>query len=286
MAATKETLHRYCQIVGKTRMALTPRRNHWWHVTLRVATRGLTTGPMPYDGGDVEILLDLVDHRAVVLTSGGEVRELPLRDGLAVADFHDALMAALADLGVRPRILARPYDIGGPPFPDDREHAAYDAAAVERYAAVLRSSAVAFERFAGRFVGKTSPVQLFWHSLDLAVTRFSGARVDPPDGVDAVTAEAYSHEVISFGFWAGDDNIPDAAFYSYTAPAPDGLTDRPLEPAAASWSTGAGGSLALLMYEDARAAGDVEAAVLAFFESAYRGGAELAGWDVEDLAAR
>lgn len=281
---TKETVHRYCQIVGKVRMALMPPRNHWWHVTLSVGARGVTTGPVPYGGGLAEVALDLVAHRVVVTTSAGATREFALHDGLTVAAFHERLFAALDAVGVQCTILPTPFDLGGsPPFPDDTAHHAYDAEAVGRWWEVLRRSHTVFTEFSGGFVGKTSPVQLFWHSFDLAVTRFSGRRAPAIEGADPVTVEAYSHEVVSFGFWAGDDRIPDAAFYSYTAPEPAELTGRPLEPAAAAWQTGPTGSLALLMYEDARGEPDTAAAVRAFLESAYLAGATTAGWDLEDL---
>lgn len=284
---TKETLHRYCQIVGKVRMALTPPLNHWWHVTLRVSARGVTTGPMPYGAGPglAEIELDLVAHRVVVRTSDGGTRDFALHDGLTVAEFHDRLFAALAALGVEASIRPAPFDLGdGPDFPDDLEHRAYDADAVARWWTVLRGAAGAFAELSGRFAGKTSPVQLFWHSFDLAVTRFSGRRAPAGAGADPVSAEAYSHEVVSFGFWAGDDRIPDAAFYAYAAPEPGGLAERPLAPGAARWQTGPTGSLALLMYEDMRSAADPRAELMAFLESAYAAGAGAAGWDVEGLA--
>ena len=266
-------------------MALTPPLNHWWHVTLRVSARGVTTGPMPCEAGLAEIELDLVAHRAVVRTSEGATRDFALHDGLAVAAFHERLFAALDDLGVSCVIRPTPFDLAdATPFPEDREHRSYDADAVARWWAVLRSAADAFGEFSGRFSGKTSPVQLFWHSFDLAVTRFSGRRAPPSEGADPVTAEAYTHEVVSFGFWAGDDRIPMPAFYSYTAPEPPGLVEQPLAPAAAAWQTGPTGSLALLPYEDVRAAPDPRQALMAFLESAYLAGATSAGWDVEGLA--
>jgi hypothetical protein len=282
---TKETLHRWSQIVGKVRMALTPPLNHWWHVTLRLSARGITTGPMPCAAGTAEIELDLVAHRLVVRTSEGRTADFALYDGLSVAAFHDRLFEALGALGVPCAILPTPFDLGdSPAFPEDTEHRSYDAEAVARWWTVLRSTADAFWEFSGRFSGKTSPVQLFWHSFDLAVTRFSGRRAPPIDGADPVTAEAYTHEVISFGFWAGDDRIPAPAFYSYTAPEPADLTRQPLAPAGAAWQTGPTGSLALLMYEEARALPDPRAALLEFMESAYAAGAAAAGWDVEALA--
>ncbi len=284
---TKETLHRYCQIVGKVRMALMPHRNHWWNVTLRVSARGITTGPMPCAPGLAEVEIDVVAHRLVVRTSRGDTREFALTDGLSVAAFHDRLFAALGDVGVRCTILASPFDLGdSPAFPDDEEHRSYDGAAVARWWAVLRATHGVFTEYAGAFTGKTSPVHLFWHSFDLAVTRFSGRRAPAMEGADPVTAEAYSHEVVSCGFWAGDDKIPAPAFYSYTAPEPAGLPETPLEPATAAWQTGPTGSLALLMYDDARAEPDTAAALRAFLDSSYLAGARLAGWDIDDLAAR
>lgn len=283
---TKETLHRWCQIVGKVRMSLMPHRNHWWNVTLTVGTRGVTTGPMPCRFGFAEIEFDLVAHRLVVRTSEGATREFALHDGLSVAAFHTRLFAALDDVGVHCTILPTPFDLGdSPAFADDEENRSYDADAVARWWAVLRSSQVVFTEFAGAFTGKTSPVQLFWHSFDLAVTRFDGGRADLPEGVDRVTAEAYSHRVVSFGFWAGDAKIPAPAFYSYTAPEPPGLTDGALAPSAAAWQTGPTGSMALLMYDDVRAEADPAAAVRAFLDSAYAAGAAAAGWDADDLAA-
>lgn len=283
---TKETLHRWCQIVGKVRMALMPRRNHWWHVTLAVSARGVTTGPMPCAAGLAEVEIDVVAHRLVVRTSAGATRELALRDGLSVAAVHDWLLPALAEVGAPCAIRPTPFDLGdSPAFPDDHDHRAYDAEAVERWWAVLRDTQDVLTGFAAGFVGKASPVQLFWHSFDLAHTRFSGRRAPEIPGADPVTAEAYSHEVVSFGFWAGDDRIPDAAFYSYTAPEPPGLAERPLAPAAARWQTGPTGSLALLMYADARAEPDPGAALRTFLDTAYAAGADAAGWDVADLAA-
>ena len=162
------------------------------------------------------------------------------------------------------------------PFPDDREHASWDRDAIERFGRILDWSDEVFEEFSGWFSGKTSPVHLFWHSFDLAVTRFSG-RAAPPLEADAVTQEAYSQEVISFGFWAGDDNLPDAAYYSYTAPEPDGLRDEPLP--AGDWVSSPTGSLAVLPYESVRTARDPRGTLLAFLQAAYEAGARLAGWE-------
>jgi hypothetical protein len=169
------------------------------------------------------------------------------------------------------------------PFPADREHAAYDREAVERFWQVLDWTDTVFEEFAGWSCAKTSPVHLFWHSFDLAVTRFGHARAPALPDADPVTREAYSHEVISFGFWAGDQNVREPTYYSYTAPEPPGLRGRPLQPETARWAEQNGGSLALLRYETVRTALDPRASLLAFLQSAYEAGAALAGWDRADL---
>ena len=277
---TKATLHRFAQIVGKVRMALVPFRNHWWHATLAVSARGLTTGPIHTDQRTAEIELDLVEHRVRVRSSDGHAAGFPLRDGLSPARFHEGLFAALAEVGVLAEIDARPFDLEGPPLDEDTLHHSYDAEAVERFAAVLRHTDAALARFASRFNGKASPAQLFWHGFDLAHARFSGRRAPAAAGADRVTAEAYSHEVIAFGWWPGDDRTtPYPAFYSYTAPEPEGLRDEPLEPGAAAWREVGGGSLAVLPYDAVRESADPERALLAFYESAYRAGAARAGWD-------
>jgi len=169
------------------------------------------------------------------------------------------------------------------PFPEDREHASWDRDAIERYSRILDWSDGVFEEFSGWFSGKTSPVHLFWHSFDLAVTRFSG-RAAPPIDADAVTQEAYSEELISFGFWAGDDNVPDATYYSYTSPEPDGLRDRPL-PVGECGASG-NGSLALLPYDAVRTARDPRGSLLAFLQGAYETGARLAGWDASTFESK
>ncbi|HEX3453475.1 MAG TPA: DUF5996 family protein [Gaiellaceae bacterium] len=279
---TKNTLHLWLQIVGKVRMTASPPRNHWWHVPLYVDVRGLTTrrlhGP---DGVSFEIDFDFLDHRLVVRTSRGEVESFPLVDGLSVADFDRQLHGLLAGLGVDVEIKEDPF--GMPmttPFPDDREHASYDPDAVQRFWRILDWTDSVFEEFSGWFCGKTSPVHLFWHSFDLAVTRFNGRRAPALPDADAVTREAYTHEVVSFGFWAGDANVREPAYYSYTAPEPAGLRERPLRPDGAAWSDQ---GLALLTYETVRTAANPRATLLDFLESAYEAGADAAGWNRGDL---
>jgi hypothetical protein len=283
---TKETLHRFVQIVGKVRMALVPPRNHWWHVTLAVSAHGLTTGPMPYGTLWVEVELDFVDHRVHVRTSQGRRANFALRDRQPCARFYADLFTALRGAGVDVAILARPFDLGdSPAFADDTVHDSYDAEAVVRFWTILRRTDEVLSRFASGFSGKASPIQLFWHGFDLAHGRYSGRRAPAIEGADPVTAEAYSHEVIAFGWWPGDERTtPFPAFYSYTAPEPDALRDQPLEPAEAEWQQSGGGSLAVLPYDAVRGAADPAATLLAFYESAYRAGSTAAGWDTAALA--
>jgi hypothetical protein len=171
------------------------------------------------------------------------------------------------------------------PFADDTEHASYDPVQVMRYWQVLSQVNLLLEEFAGRFSGKVSPVHHFWHTFDIACTRFADRPVEQPADNDPVTREAYSREVVSAGFWFGDDAFPEPAFYSYTAPEPAGLAGEPLSPGAARWITPRQGHLAVLRYDDARAEADPRTAVLGFYESAYQAGARLAGWDVDALAS-
>jgi hypothetical protein len=285
---TKQTLHRYAQIVGKLRMSLMPFRNHWWHVTLYVSTRGLTTGPMPYGEVTIDIEFDFVDHALSVGTSEGRTAGFALHDRLSCARFYEDLFAALRDLGVHADIRAEPFDLGdSPAFPNDWENDSYDAGAVERWWRILRLTDQVLSRFASRFNGKASPTHLFWHSFDLAQARFSGRPAPAIAGADRVSAEAYSHEVIAFGWWPGDDRrTPYPAFYSYTAPEPAGLRDEPLAPDAAAWQDTGNGSLAILPYEAILTAQDPATQVLEFYESAYQAGAERAGWDKQALRHR
>ncbi|KPI22742.1 hypothetical protein OV320_1439 [Actinobacteria bacterium OV320] len=285
---TKETLHRFAQIVGKIRLAASARRNHWWNVPFHVTGRGITTRPMgQVDGNPIFTLdFDFVDHRLVVMTLDGEERSFPL-PGQSVASFYDQTLAALAALGIRADIaIPRPFDLPdtGRPFIEDTEHAVYDPVAANRYWRVLSQVASVLEEFAAGFSGKTSSVHHFWHTFDIAHSRFSGRRVDQPRQVDPVTREAYSAEVISFGFWFGDDTFAEPAFYSYTAPEPIGLAEAPLSPASAQWVAKGDSHLAVLRYDTARAEADPRAAVLAFYESAYQAGAKRAGWDIAALA--
>lgn len=280
------TLHLWTQIVGKVRLALTPWVNHSWHATLYVTARGLTTSLIPYDGRAFQIDFDFIDHALLVRATDGAERRLPLVPQ-PVADFHDELLAALAELCMPVRIHDSPNEVADPiPFREDREHAAYDAEYAQRFwRALLRVDRV-FNQFRTGYLGKVSPVHLFWGSFDLAVTRFSGRRAPlHPGGVphlpDEVAREAYSHEVSSAGFWPGGGGIDCPAFYSYAYPAPAGFADARVAPDAAYYDKGLGEFL--LPYDAARRSSDPEATLMAFLESTYRAAADLGGWNREAL---
>lgn len=286
--SSKITLHLYCQIIGKIRMALHPKLNHWWHVTLYVSPRGLTTRGIPTDtdrGGLIDIAFDLIDHNLVIRSSNGQTKVISLYDGLSVAQFYRDVLASLNQLGVEVEINANPFDPersgSDIPFMQDDLHTHYDPGYVHRFWHILRWVDSVFTEFKGRFYGKSTPVHLFWHSFDLALTRFSGKRTPQAESVDRVTGEAYSHEVISFGFWPGDFNMRAPAFYAYTAPEPSELADSSLVPEQAYWQVSDGSAMALLMYDDLRRMNDPIGALLDFLESAYLAGASKAGWDID-----
>jgi hypothetical protein len=283
---TKNTLHLWGQIVGKVRLASTAPRNHWWHVPLYVDIRGLTTRRMHSPNGTAfQIDFDFVDHRLVVRTNEGELESFELVDGLSVADFDASLHAALGRLGIDVTIRETPYGVPmATPFPDDTEHDTYDPEAVERFWRVLDFTDAVFEQFAGWFCGKQSPVHIFWHSFDIALARFGGRRAPAKPDASLVEREAYSHEVIAFGFWAGDKaTVGDATYYSYTSPEPQALREQRLRPDAARWIESGSGSLAVLPYDEVRTANDPRRALLEFLESTYEAGAKLAGWDRLEL---
>ena len=279
---TKNTLHLFLQIVGKIRLKTHPPVNHWWHVPFYVSPRGLTTRAIPYEGGSFEIEFDFHDHELKMRTSDGRVEDFALYDGLTVADFYASVFANLAKLGIHPKIWSVPYEAPSTtPFVDDHENNSYDKLYVERFHQILVSVDDIMQEFRGRFCGKSTPVHLFWHSFDLALTRFSGRQAPPMPEANIVARTAYSHEVISFGFWFGDDkpnSVAAPAFYAYAAPEPAGLADEPL-PKPAFWAEANGSHLALFMYDEARKAADPRGAILEFMESTYRAGTKRGDWD-------
>jgi len=286
---TKQTLHRFCQVVGKIRLAASVRRNHWWNVPFHLTGRGITTRPMDQAGTQPSFTIDFdfLDHQLRISTLDGRAAAVPLQ-GQSVASFHDQTLQALAEFGITVAIAhPHPFDLSdaGRPFAADTEHASYDPVWVNRYWRVLSQVNLVLEEFAARFSGKVSPVHHFWHTFDIAHTRFSDRHVDQQLTADPVTREAYSREVISFGFWFGDDRFAEPAFYAYTAPEPPGLADQPLQPATAWWMPRNGSHLAVLGYDDARGDDNPRSRMLDFYESAYQAGARLAGWDTGRLAS-
>jgi hypothetical protein len=278
---TAATLQLWTQIVGKVRLALTPWVNHSWQVPLYVTARGLTTSPMPFAGETLELEFDFVHHRLLARTSRGEERSFGL-EPQTVADFYTRTEALLRELGVTVAINDRPVELVSPiRFAEDRTHRSYDRDAAWRFWRVLMKTDTVLKEFRSGFLGKVSPVHFFWGSFDLAVSRFSGRRAPRhPGGIpglsDAVTIEAYSHEVSSAGFWPGNDAFPHAAFYSYAYPEPAGFSARPMT-SGARYDTAL--SEFILPYEQLRQAADPEATLLDFLARTYAAAADAAHWD-------
>jgi hypothetical protein len=275
------TLHMWSQVVGKVRLALSPRINHWWQVPLYVSGRGLTTSPIPYENRIFEVEFDFIDHKLDVVTNGGEIRSLRLIPR-TVADFYADFMEMLRSLGIDVRIWRMPVEVPNPVrFDQDRTHRSYDPEYVHRFWRILVTIDSVFKEFRSRFLGKSSPVHFFWGSFDFAVTRFSGRRAPERPGADRITREAYSHEVISVGFWPGGGDMTGAAFYAYAAPEPAGFGDQLVRPGSAFYSKQM--NEFFLMYDDVRAADSPKDALLDFCQSTYDAGADLGNWDRANL---
>ena len=285
---TYATLHRWLQIVGKTRLALAPMQNHWWQVVLYLTSRGLGTSAMPAGDRALEIELDFIDHQLVARTSDGEARSMALAPR-TVADFYDEYMAMLRNLGAVARIRPIPVEMADVlPFPDDRVHDAYDGDAAQRCWRALLAGDRVLKEFRGRFIGKSSPSHFFWGSFDLACTRFSGRRAPPhPGGVpncpDWVTREAYSHECISAGWWPGTPGsaVAEAAFYAYAYPEPAGCPTSAIRPEGASYNVAM--REWILPYDRVRTAADPGALLMEFLQSTYEAAATLGGWNRAEL---
>ena len=279
---TYATLHMWTQIVGKIRLALSPPINHFWGTTFYVTARGLTTSRMPYAKGTVEINFDFIAHTLEILTSLGETRSFRLVPR-TVAEFYFELMSALHSLGIDAKVWTMPVEVPRPVrFNLDEGHSSYDSEYAHRFWQVLVSVDTVLRQFRSRFIGKASPVHFFWGSFDLAATRFSGRRAPERPDADFITKEAYSHEVISHGFWPGDGEvIKDAAFYAYAAPEPAGFRDQRVMPSKAFYS-GEKNEF-FLMYDDVRQSHSPEQALLEFCQSTYEAGANLAKWDRANL---
>ncbi|MGZ4766563.1 MAG: DUF5996 family protein [Ilumatobacteraceae bacterium] len=282
--ATRDTLQLWTQIVGKIRLARTPLMSHWWNVPLYVTARGLTTSMMPGNGGGFQIDFDFLADRLEIATSNGELRTTPL-ESRSVADFYAAVMRLLDQLDLSTRIWTMPVEIPDAiPFDEDHVHATYDRDQVERFWRALIEIVRVFEQFRSEFVGKISPVHLFWGALDLAVTRFSGRPAPPhpggaPNCGPQVMHEAYSHEVSSAGYWPGPDG--EGVFYSYAYPEPDGYRHRPVAPAGARFDDALGEFV--LPYEMVRTAADPDAVLLEFLHTTYAAAAGTARWNRKEV---
>jgi Family of unknown function (DUF5996) len=278
---TADTLHMFMQIVGKTRVALTPIQNHWWNVPLYVTARGLSTSAMPVPaGGLFDIEFDFIAHELVCRSSSGQIKKLLLRPQ-TVAAFFAEYLAMIASLGVKVDIDPMPVELKEPVrFHEDTAHKSYDADAVWRFWQILSHVDTLLKRFSTNFYGKISPVHFFWGSMDLAATRFNGRRAPARPGADAIQAEAYSHECISAGFWPGNGGYGQAAFYCYAAPVPDGL-DKASLTSQGAFNKDLGEFL--LNYDDVRQSPNPAQTILNFLESTYSAAADTAKWDRANL---
>lgn len=283
---TCTALHLWSQVVGKYRLARTPWVNHSWHATLYVTPRGVTTGPVPDESGYVALSFDFYDHQ-LVAEAGNGARESFALGAMSVAEFFARTRDLIASVGGTPAIHGRPNEVPNPvPFAEDVDVRPYDGEAVQRFHRALVHIDRVFSQFRTGFLGKVSPVHLFWGSFDLAVTRFSGRRAPlHPGGFpslpDEVTREAYSHEVSSAGFWPGGGGAGEAMFYSYAYPVPDGFAGQPAEPEAARFDGKLGEFL--LPYEAVCSADDPETALMRFLQSTYEAAATTGRWDRREL---
>ena len=283
-ADTAQTLHMWTQVVGKVRMMKSPPVNHSWHVALYVTSRGLSTSPVPSRDGTFEIEFDFIDHRLRIATTEGDEHDFKLQP-MTVADFYTRIMATLAELGIEVKINTTPNEVPEPiPFTSDLTHRSYDSAAVERFFRVLVDTCRVLTRFRSRFLGKVSPVHLFWGAIDLAVTRFSGREAPPHPGAPGlplrVARDAYSHEVSSAGFWPGGGGF-EAAFYSYAYPEPEGYAQASVKPAEAFYSNDL--REFLLPYDAVRNSPSPDETLMEFLQSTYDAAANLGKWDRKAL---
>ena len=273
---TKQTLHMYLQVVGKLRLALAPMEPQWGQVPLYLTARGLNTSPIPHPNAIFDVDIDLVDHAVSVRTADGRIERVFL-EPQSVADFYDAFMDALDRAGVPVEISTAAVEVPDPiPYPDDRVHASYEREWVGRFHRLLVSVDAVLKEHRARFRGKTSPVQFFWGSFDLAYTRFSGRLLEPPATGGSIMRQTHDAEQACAGFWPGDNTFREPAFFAYSWPQPVGIEAGEVDPERAGWSTELGEFV--LPYEAVRTAPDPRRALLDFLETTYRAGAERAGW--------
>lgn len=281
------TIHLILQIIGKIRLALSPRKNHWWYIVQYVSKDGFTTSEIPYDEGFASfvIIFDVHNKCVRVETSKNEREIIDLSVDPAVSAVYSELISALERLGISVELLATPFDMGiEKPFSEITEYHHYDWDSILKFWEIYLWVDGVMKEFSGRFYGKTCPVQIYWHHLDLAITRFSGRKAPPmPASARISDKDAYSHEVISFGFWAGDSNVPEPTFYAYAFPSPDGLDQAELKPAHASWIDSNGSPMAVMAYHELIKGDEPRRDLLDFLESSYLAGATRAHWDVEEL---
>ncbi|MGC1783055.1 MAG: DUF5996 family protein [Acidobacteriaceae bacterium] len=274
---TYATLHMWTQIVGKVRLALSPRLNQWWEVPFYVNPVGLTTSAIPYAGGIFEVQFDFIHHKLRIETSHAATKTLDLAPR-SVADFYREFMAALASLGIEVKIWTMPCEIPNPiRFDKDTQHASYDAEYANRFWRILIATDTIFKEFRAWFIGKSSPSHFFWGSFDLALTRFSGRRAPERPGADPITREAYSQEVISAGWWPGGGEVSGPAYYCYAAPEPPGFAQQPVHPTEAFYHPQM--KEFLLMYDDVRKSSSRRDTLLKFMQSTYDAGANQGKWD-------
>ena len=278
---TCDTLHMWTQIAGKIRLGLSPHVNHWWEVPLYVTARGLTTSPIPCSPGIFELNFDFVEHKLDIITAWSRTTTVRLYTR-SVAGFYRELMQALDTLGIRVKIWPMPQEVLNPiRFDRDVTHARYDPNYANRWWRILASVDSALKEFRTRFTGKVSPVHFFWGSFDLAFTCFSGRRAPERQGADRITREAYSHEVISVGWWPGGGEIAEPMFYGYAAPEPAGFREARVRPEEAYYNTKVGEFV--LSYDEVRRSTDPKQALLDFAGSVYEAGANLGNWDRASL---
>ncbi len=283
-ADTANTLHMWTQIVGKTRLALTPLQNHWWNVPLYVTARGLGTSAMACGDNVLDIEFDFVAHVLHLRLGSGAEKVMKLKPQ-TVADFYAEYLGCLDALGVAVEIWPMPVEVANPiRFDLDTEHKSYDPGYAHRFWQVLVHAEKVFREWGTGFLGKISPVHFFWGSFDLAVTRFSGRPAPPRAGADSIQREAYSHEVISAGFWPGNGGYGAAAFYCYAAPVPEGLAEVRVRPDVARWDKALGEFI--FKYDAVRVQASPESALMEFLESAYGAAADAAKWDRVALERR
>lgn len=289
MQDTLETLHQWLQIVGKVRLKTMPWQNHSWHAALYVSTQGYTTHEIPYNGRMFKIDFNFKAHKLFIECTDEETLSIDLKP-MTVASFHEQLFAKLSSIGIDVKIHGRPNEMDPAiPFAENTINKSYDPEAARNlWRAMLKTNAV-FHKFRSDFIGKCSPVHLFWGAFDLAVTRFSGSGAPLHQGgmpnmpLD-VMQEAYSKEVSSAGFWPGSKDFPFPAFYAYAYPSDPEFGKQKVEPAQAFYSEEMGEFF--LKYEDVQQSENPEEALYAFLKTTYEAAANTSNWNRKELETK